>query len=250
MSKRRGGHGAHGASHERWLLTYADMITLLLVLFIVLLAMAEINAKKFETLGHSMRSAFHATAGGSEAVLQPGSKDVLSGGGAAILPEQQALMEIQERFDQIMAQKQGAGSSEQAITTSLTDRGLVLSLANTVFFNAGEASIRPQVRDLLATVAGTIKDSGRNVMIEGHTDNTPISTARFPSNWELSTSRATEVVKALITDYGLPPKRLSAAGYGEYYPVAPNTTEANRARNRRVDIVILRGDLQGMRPGE
>lgn len=245
---RRKKHGEHGGSHERWLLTYADMITLLLVLFIVLLAMSETDAAKAKELAQSLRSAMHLSAGGgTDAALPPASNDMLTGGGA-LLPEAQALMKIQEKLEQEIAAQNGAEAA-QSVTTSLSQRGLVISLANSAFFDSGEASLRPQARSVLKTVAGTLKSSKRFIMVEGHTDNTPINTARYPSNWELSTARATTVVRYLITDYGIPPKRLSAAGYGEYYPLVANTTFENRARNRRVDLVILRSDLKGQRPG-
>lgn len=248
MGRRKGHGGAHGGSHERWLLTYADMITLLLVLFIVLLAMSETDAAKAKELAQSLRSAMHLSAGGgTDAALPPASKDLLVGGGA-LLPEAEALMKIQEALEKAIANENGAEAA-QTVTTSLNQRGLVISLANSAFFDSGEASLRPAARNVLRTIAGTLKSSGRFIMIEGHTDNTPISTARYPSNWELSTARATTVVRSLITEHGLPPKRLSAAGYGEYYPLVANSTPENRARNRRVDIVILRSDLKGQRPG-
>ena len=109
--------------------------------------------------------------------------------------------------------------------------------------------MRPGAKEALRTIAGSLSFANRHVMVEGHTDNAPIHTFRYPSNWELSTARATTVVRSLITDFHLSPKRLSASGYGEYYPVAPNDTPENRAKNRRVDIVILRSDLKGQRPG-
>ncbi|MFP5502177.1 MAG: flagellar motor protein MotB [Candidatus Sericytochromatia bacterium] len=249
MGRKRGGHGGEGhASSERWLLTYADLITLLLAFFIIMYAMSETDAKKMEELARSLQSTFHlSSGGGTDAALPPASNDMLTGGGA-LLPEAKALMEIQEQLERELASQNGAEAA-QSVTTSLNQRGLVISLANSAFFDSGEASLRPEARNVLKTVAGTLKSSKRFIMVEGHTDNTPINTARYPSNWELSTARATTVVRYLITDYGLPPKRLSAAGYGEYYPLVANTTFENRARNRRVDLVILRSDLKGQRPG-
>lgn len=245
-SKRRGGHGGGHSSSERWLLTYADMITLLLVFFIVLYSMASPEAHKFDELQKSLTSAFHVTSGASTAILT-GSVNPIQGG-SAIIPEMQALMKMQEKLEKDIAKQNGQEASK-SVSTSLNQRGLVISLANSAFFDAGDAQIRPEAQAVLATIATTLAKSGRNIMIEGHTDNTPINTYRYPSNWELSTARATAVVRYLITQAGIQPRRLSAAGYGEYYPLVANTTPENRAKNRRVDIVILRSDLKGQRPG-
>jgi chemotaxis protein MotB len=246
MSKRRGGHGGGHSSSERWLLTYADMITLLLVFFIVLYSMASPEAHKFDELQKSLTSAFHVTSGASTAILT-GSVNPIQGG-SAIIPEMEALMKQQEKIEKDIAQKNGQDAAKM-VTTSLNQRGLVISLANSAFFAPGDAAILPQAQAVLATIAGDLAKNGRNIMIEGHTDNTPINTYRYPSNWELSTARATAVVRYLITQAGIQPRRLSAAGYGEYYPLVANTTPENRAKNRRVDIVILRSDLKGQRPG-
>jgi chemotaxis protein MotB len=243
--KRRGGHGGHSSS-ERWLLTYADMITLLLALFIVMYAMSEVSVKKMDELSKSLSTAFH-TGGGSTDPLPPASKELLSGAGA-LLPEEKRLMDMQEKIEQEVMAKHGAEAAAN-VTTSLTQRGLVVSLSNSAFFGAGEAELRPEAVGVLQTVAGFLKSSGRQIMVEGHTDNTPIHTVRYPSNWELSTARATTVVRWLIERYSFQPRRLSAAGYGEYYPLVRNNTAANQAKNRRVDLVILRSDLKGQRPG-
>lgn len=246
MGRRRGGHGGGHSSSERWLLTYADMITLLLALFIVMYAMSEISVKKMDELSKSLSTAFHS-GGGNDMALPPASKDMLNGGGA-LLPEQQRMMELQEQLEQEVMAKHGAEAAAN-VTTSLTQRGLVVSLSNSAFFAAGEAELRGEAESVLKTVAGFLKASGRHIMVEGHTDNTPIRTSRYPSNWELSTARATTVVRWLIERHNFQPRRLSAAGYGEYYPMVPNNTPDNQAKNRRVDLVILRTDLQGQRPG-
>ena len=247
MSKRRGGHGAHGASHERWLLTYADLITLLLVFFVVLYSMSSPTLHKFDELHRSLKDAFHVTSGASNSILS-GSQTPIEGG-VAVVPELQAMMEMQEKLEKEISQKYGKAGME-SVRTSVNQRGLVISLASSSFFDEGNATLKPAAIGILRTISKTLKASRRDIMIEGHTDNTPIHTLQFPSNWELSTGRATNVVKWLITAAGLPPRRLSAAGYGEYYPLVPNTTPENRAKNRRVDIVILRSDLKGQRPSE
>jgi chemotaxis protein MotB len=162
-----------------------------------------------------------------------------------------AMIQMQDQLEKKIAEefgKQQGEDGQQAVTTKITERGLVVSLASSAFFDAGEAALRPEAIALMRTVAWTLKNSGRQIMIEGHTDDTPIHTYQFPSNWELSTARATAVVRYLVEAYKLPPERLSAAGYGEYKPLVGNTSPENRAKNRRVDIVILSSRVRGQRP--
>jgi chemotaxis protein MotB len=252
VGKRRGGHGGGHSSSERWLLTYADMITLLLALFIVMFAMSSLDVKKYNTLAKVFASAFNMTTGASAGVMESsnnvlpaaGTQPILDGGN----PEYKHLQEMMQQLRERITAEDGVQASK-GVSMSITQRGLVVSLANSAFFDTGEASLQNSARATLKTIAGTLAFDSRAIMVEGHTDNTPVTTARFPSNWELSTLRATNVVRTLITDYHLSPKRLSAAGYGEYYPVASNATAAGRAKNRRVDIVIMRADAKGQRPG-
>jgi len=129
--------------------------------------------------------------------------------------------------------------SRNEVTMSMTREGLVVSLKEMGFFDSGSASVRPASLDAITRLAKVLKQRPEYLRIEGHTDNVPIHTARFASNWELSTSRATGLIQLLITDYELPARRLSAAGYGEFHPLASNTTVAGRAQNRRLDVVIL-----------
>jgi chemotaxis protein MotB len=252
MSKRRGGHGGGHSSSERWLLTYADMITLLLALFIVMYAMSSMDAKKYEQISQSLSSAFHISSGGSDGALDSSNDALPAAGSQPILPggnpETQALKEMMVDMRERITKENGVEASK-GVSMSIDERGLVVSLANSSFFEPGEATLKADAKGPLKTIAGSLAFANRHVMVEGHTDNTPITTSRFPSNWELSTYRATTVVRTLITEHHLSPKRLSAAGYGEYYPVATNATAEGRAKNRRVDIVIVRSDTKGQRPG-
>jgi len=125
------------------------------------------------------------------------------------------------------------------VTMSMGREGLVVSLKEMGFFDSGSAAVRAGSLDAIARLAAVLKERPENLRIEGHTDNVPIHTAKFSSNWELSTSRATQLIQILITRYGLPPSHLSAAGYGEFHPVASNATADGRAQNRRLDVVIL-----------
>lgn len=236
---RKKKHGGH-ANHERWLLTYADLITLLMAFFVILYALAVSDYKRISELQNAMRNAFHITSGAGEAPIN-GSPNVLVGGDS---PMDFALAEMQKQIEKQTRQD----GDEGAVSTKMTERGLVVSLASSAFFDAGEAYLRPEAVRIMRKVAVTLKASRRNILIEGHTDNVPIRTRRYPSNWELSTARATAVVRYMIEAQGLPANTLSAAGYGEHKPIAANDSPENRARNRRVDIVILKSDLKGQRP--
>ena len=128
---------------------------------------------------------------------------------------------------------------QDRVNMEMTQRGLVVRFTGQILFEVGEAEIRNEGRDVLDKVATVLKEMPNNVMIEGHTDNLPIDTEEFPTNWELSTARATEVIKYFIEDPGINPKKLSAAGYSKYRPIKPNDSPENRALNRRVEVVIL-----------
>ena len=236
----RGGHGGGHASSERWLLTYADLITLLLVFFVVLYALSQVDKAKYQALKASLSRSFNVVNmkgqghrldtvmdGGTGVLTQPNPVQVL---------EESEMQDISKSIQQ-MAKKEHL---ENDIHTTIDSQGLTISISNASFFNPGEATIQPSAIPALDSIGVMLKSFDHAIRVEGHTDNTPISTPRFPSNWELSAARACSIVRFLIDRHGLDPHRLYAAGYGEYYPKVPNDTEAHRAENRRVDIVVLR----------
>lgn len=149
--------------------------------------------------------------------------------------EAQSLQEAQEAIQKAL----GPEIQRRDVSMSLRREGLVVSLREIGFFDSGSATVRPGALDAIARLAAVLKQRPENLRVEGHTDNIPIHTARFATNWELSTARATDLIQLLITKYGLPPGHLSAAGYGEFHPVASNDTPEGRAQNRRLDVVIL-----------
>jgi chemotaxis protein MotB len=230
------------ASHEdlaRWLLTYADLITLLLVFFIVLYSMSSVNQKKFEGLTQSLAITFGNI----------GRSGVLDGGRSVIpgnlhFKERLNMQNTEERVRRLIAQMGLQGK----VTTSYEERGLVISIKDSVLFISGSAELIEGAQQIVARVGQIIAKMPNSIRVEGHTDNDHIHNERFFSNWELSTSRATNVLQYLISRCGIPPSRLSAAGYGEYKPHVPNTTPENKARNRRVDIVLLSSDYSKFEP--
>ena len=233
MKKRASEQKMETAGMMRWLLTYADMITLLLALFIILFSISTINKVKFQALVHSIAGGFD----NDFAINQPpngGANGTASFNAASNIPT------IQKQLERYIQQNH----LEKSVTTRLDHRGLVISLlSDKSYYNSGSAELRPQTKVILDRVDTFLKKNSFLVRVEGNTDNVPINTGEFPTNWELSTARATNVVRYLVETDGLPASRISAAGYGQYRPRATNTTEQGRQANRRVDIVILNAQL-------
>jgi chemotaxis protein MotB len=260
-AKRKRHHEAHEEheNHERWLITYADMITLLMVLFIVLYSISQVDLAKFRRLKQGVAGGF---GGAAPAGALEGGAGALDGGPAALeaelpslevvksaeeaLEAQNAFVKAQRQEHQVLEgvreeiqkslQKDGLGDT---VHFRLESRGLVVTVVtDRVLFNIGEANLRPEGREVLDHLAPALRRLPHRISVEGHTDNTPIS-GRYPSNWELSTARATTVLRELIEREHLPAGRLQAAGYADQRPVAGNDTVEGRAANRRVEIVVL-----------
>lgn len=233
---RRCSEPEKASNHERWLLTYADLITLLMIFFVLLYTISNINAKKFADLSASMSKALLGQNSGKilgEAVGQLPIKESLS---QQVQIEAHNIQNAQQQIEKLIKENGLAGKVE----VSQESRGLIISLKEALLFKSGSATITPEARVIVVKVGKILSMLPNQMRIEGHTDNLPIHTAAFPSNWELSTGRATNVVKLLINEVGMKPERFSAAGYGEYRPITSNNHEFNRARNRRVDIVVLK----------
>jgi chemotaxis protein MotB len=293
-SKRRGA-AVEQENEERWLLTYADMLTLLFALFMVLFSISSVNISKYQVLQQSLKSAFSGSIlPGGHAILQAGSQSTAehtpataavpsivplmptptsrsssSTGSvntasssaaaakaaasakpmttaqlqaalnsmAASVAEQDSFVALAQKLN-AYAKAHGFSSEVQAVVQR---RGLVVRvLTDKVLFASGQATLQTEGDPLLEEVAQLLNvDQSHPITVEGHTDNQPIATAQFPSNWELSTARATTVVRFLIS-HGVSAGRLGAVGYADLHPIASNATAAGRALNRRVEIVLMR----------
>lgn len=229
---------AEPENSERWTLTYLDMITLLFVLFVVLYSMANVNINKFKALASSMSMAFGSGGGGGKNMLTNYS-------GSGIQPQSNSFVNVRDNneFKSMVklikeyAAKQGISKKVDA---KITERGLVINLEDSVLFGSGSAELSSKAREILDRLADIMFASKKQIRVEGHTDNVPIHTARYQSNWQLSTDRATNVIIYWISKYPDQAINLSAAGYGEFRPIASNGISEGRALNRRVDVVILR----------
>ncbi|KLU62015.1 motility protein B [Peptococcaceae bacterium CEB3] len=254
---------------DRWLLTYADLITLLLIFFVVLYSISKIDANKFQSIAESLS---RALGGGTPARIEisrsvSGPKLLTSGnppaqtsssgpenqdktpaganqslsrsaaqGQGNVSQENMTIQEIKAKLDKFAA----ANHIQTTLVSSIEERGLVISIQDTLLFDSGSAEITPRARAILEQVSSVLAPVPNYIRVEGNTDDLPIRTAQFPSNWELSVLRATNVVRILAGDGNISPDRLSAIGYSKYRPIASNDTLAGRAKNRRVDLVILR----------
>ncbi|OJU79964.1 MAG: hypothetical protein BGO11_06485 [Solirubrobacterales bacterium 70-9] len=246
--QRRQGDAPGGASHERWLLTYADMITLLLALFIVLFAISAVNVSKFRTLKEALSQAFSPKVldGGSSVMPHEGA----SGAHAAVVPTAAAIAAHtvaaeEDQFRRLKAKLDAYARSHgfaDSIETTIDARGLVIRLlTDRVLFDSGSAILKAQSTPLLDEISDLVNlDRSHPISVEGNTDDVPIATSRYPSNWELSVARATGVVRFMI-GHGVAARRLEAGGVAGERPIATNATAAGRSRNRRVEIALLRG---------
>ncbi|HZB88502.1 MAG TPA: flagellar motor protein MotB [Terracidiphilus sp.] len=242
---KRKGH----VNHERWLVSYADFITLLFAFFVVLYAFAKADAKKQVEVVHAIDRAFR-TYGLPQNPNHPASPQQQPYEAAVAPPIPVAILgESVRPISQVRDDLEHLRRDlDKSLATQIADRtvaiemgrdGLVISLREAGFFNSASAAPRPNAAATLRHIAASLGSLPYDVRIEGHTDNVPIHNAEFDSNWELSSARATSIARLFLEIHAVAPDRLSAAGYAEYHPVASNATPEGRAINRRVDIVIL-----------
>lgn len=224
---------------ERWLLTYADLITLLLAFFIVMYSMSRIDAKKFG----KMTQALHGILTGGPSVRQIPDLSTLNTGHGLMKTGDLKMLQSKIHTDVEQLGRKGE------ISTELNERGLVIHIMESAMFDEARADLKARAVAILDLVAADVRNMPNHLRVEGHTDDRPINTALFPSNWELSTARATSVVRYLIDQHAYPADKISAVGYASFRPYVPNNSVENRALNRRVDVVILTLELSAAEPG-
>jgi chemotaxis protein MotB len=234
-----GGHGGHGgAGAERYLITYADLITLLMVFFIIMFAMSRADGAKFATLSEALERAFNIGVFGATGSAPGRGRGVLLPQDFSGIPPQVMGDDYNRLRSQLIQVAEGL-SAPGALTVTPSREGIIISLSGSLLFDSGRADLRPEGVQVLKVLGEELRKMPNDVRVEGHTDNVPIHTALYASNWELSAARAVAVARYLSEVAGVAPGRLSAVGYGEFRPVADNSTREGRARNRRADIVIL-----------
>ncbi|BDV44043.1 flagellar basal body stator protein MotB [Geotalea uraniireducens] len=247
-------------NHERWLVSYGDLLTLLFAVFVVLYAMSQADKKKTEEVMQSIQQAFGMSVAGSQgaklnvipsnridpipsiksapASISTQQKGVSNHSGIKITATENEFKRIKSSIEAYLIKE---GKTDKVIV-DITRRGLVISLKEAGFFDSGSAKVKQQSISVIATIARSLAIYANELRIEGHTDNIPIRTSQFRSNWELSSARANNIMHLLTEAYGLEPERMSTVGNGEYRPIDTNDTPEGRAKNRRVDIVVLNSD--------
>lgn len=234
MSKKK--HEEH-ENHERWLVSYADFITLLFAFFVVMYSISSVNEGRFRTVSESIKAALNPIVSPTNV---PTPFQVGANKPTSIVPNVIPSRDVAVRRLQLTLKSLPVSIRPEAVqVTEPGDRTIVLSLQELVLFESGAATLRAEALPFLQALAEALVELDRQIKVQGHTDNVPMRSAQFPSNWELSAIRAVMVVRALGELYGVPSHNLSAVGYADSRPVTDNETPEHRAKNRRVEIVVL-----------
>ncbi|MGB8030561.1 MAG: flagellar motor protein MotB [Terracidiphilus sp.] len=230
-------------THDRWLVSYADFITLLFGLFVVMFAFARADQKKQAQVSKAIDTAFRSMGVIPDAPSQQSSAGDATTPANAVMDENVVSpAQVKEDLDRIRRDLAATLSTQVAahtVSLEMGRDGLVISLREAGFFESGSATPKPEALPTLHQIAGKLGPTPYDLRIEGHTDNVPIHNAQFDSNWELSAARATHIARLFLDMKAIPADRLSAAGYAEFHPVASNDTAEGRAENRRVDLVVM-----------
>ncbi|MBI4687009.1 MAG: OmpA family protein [Nitrospirae bacterium] len=231
MIKRRRRFREEDENPDRWVVSYADFITLLFAFFTTMYAISRVDIGKLELFAGSMKSAFNS---------QPSiSKPVIEG----ITPVSPSLVNIEKEVNAAVTMLK----TKEDIEVKTDKRGVIISIGDHLLFDSGNEAVKETAAEELSKIASVIEKFPNNVIVEGHTDNIPIKTERFSSNWDLSAARATSIIRYFINKEGLSPLRFSASGYGEFKPVTANTTPEGRAKNRRVEIILAKDEQNDVR---
>lgn len=233
-------------NHDRWLISYADFVTLLFAFFVVMYSISSVNEEKYKSFGEALNSAFNKESGAHQAANGPQEQSRL------FMTDRQTLrLGEQQRRIQAHMKSLSAGLSQvmsnlidqRQVSIKQTKRGVEIDISASALFRTGEAALQPGTLEVLRQVAVVLSKEELPIEVEGHTDDVPIATAQFPSNWELSSARASSVVRQLV-ESGVPAKRLAVVGLASNQPLAPNDSPEGRAMNRRVTITILSPDIE------
>jgi chemotaxis protein MotB len=229
-----GGSSGHGGGGARWLVSYADFVTLMFGFFLILWASADQSQEKFSELAVAFQKALNS----GSMLGQQGTGQIIGKGGRQGQLQISPFSRVSEQAGELAAQ---SGLTDQ-ISVGMKKEGLVITLSGSLLFEPGKTDLRPEASDVLGRLASIMEPVPGKIRIEGHTDNIPISTPDIPSNWELSTGRAASVLRYFSETLGVAADRFEIAGYAEFRPVVPNDTRENRAKNRRVEIILMKPD--------
>ena len=264
MARKRK-HEEEQENMERWLVSYADFITLLFAFFVTMYAISRVDEQKLGSAVESLQRALGSLipvnisqrdagafpskpAAPTVSLIPPESEEASTGEGKELA---KLATEIKTEVEGAKAGFDKARAAQlNQIKLLIDKRGLVIRVPESFFFNSGQAILQPEVIPILNVLGKSLAKIPNHIRIEGHTDSVPIRTPQFPSNWELSTARATTIVRYLLTNFQFNPNRLSATGYAEFHPIAPNATPEGKTQNRRVDVVVLSTEAAKAEPQE
>jgi chemotaxis protein MotB len=254
MARKRKKHEEEHENLERWLVSYADFITLLFAFFVTMYAISRVDEQKLGSAVESLQRALGSLIPVQISQRESGAftnktvsfNPTIIGNveGQIKTSETESFRRLAEEIQKEVEKLTGGVGKNNPPTDSqiqyiIDKRGLVIRVPEAFFFKSGEASIRQEFTPLLTALGKSLTKIPNHIRIEGHTDSVPINTSQFPSNWELSTARATSIVRFLLAYHSLNPSKISATGYGEFRPIAPNKSVDGRMQNRRVDVVVL-----------
>ena len=239
----------HEENQDRWLISYSDFITLLFALFVVLYAISKVDEEKYKEFGSSINFAFGSLVAGKAGSQNAGQgkndeeqglllKAIVERRNAKLAEQQRKINESMQKMSNNLNQVLAPLVKNDQVNVNQTPRGVVVDINASALFEQGEATLQKNAVKTLSAVAKVLQDGEEAIEVEGHTDDIPIYTPQFPSNWELSSARASSVVRLFI-DQGVTAERLRAVGLASYHPIATNDTPEGRARNRRVTITVL-----------
>lgn len=240
MSRKRKKKRDDGHVDESWLLPYSDLLTLLLALFIVLFASSSIDEAKFSQISSVFNQIFEGGTGVMDnaaptPVPMPKDSAGEENENSSYLEDQQSLEATQDKLDEYIA----VHELENQFQTKLTEEGLLITIRDSILFESGKATIKTEYETLAKDISDLLVfEKPRQIVVTGHTDNVPINSAEFPSNWELSMMRAINFLKTIVSEDKMDPQLFSVKGYGENKPVASNDTAEGRSKNRRVEVLI------------
>ncbi len=228
---------------EPWLTSWADMMSLLLVLFIVLFAMANTDLKNFAAVAESLRVAFSGMGLRPPAGLVGDTKSVIANNTMAaaplffdrLPPKQRDFLRVSTEMTVLAKELNVPGE----IDVNMTLEGIIISLSDELAFESGSADLRPEAKPILDSIANLLKDSDNRIRVEGNTDDVPTNSPMYPTNWDLSVARSVTIVRYLSEEDNIAPRRLMAAGNAEFNPLVPNDSRVHRKMNRRADIIIV-----------
>lgn len=232
MRRRKKAEGSHNNS-ERWLLTYSDLITLLMIFFVVMYSMSNIDKQKYQQIAESLQETL--------GTIDASGKGKEEGNGSTISTNESDeetkidLTDLKDKVDKYIKQK----GLEDDIAVTSYEKGLVISFKDDILFNSGESILKQDYIENIKKLGELLKTVDHYVRVEGYTDNVKMSNEKFKSNWELSSARANEVLHFLVDNNYVSNEKISSVGYGEYRPIASNDTAEGRSKNRRVDILLI-----------